>query len=232
MDRCDASLAALLAGLVAAPEPDAVTRWIVSGTLRPWHCTSALLHVRADDGLQCIASHGLSPLQVRRLRTIDANAPLPQASVMRSGVSHGSDGEALVAAYPLMAGAGLPVAGRYELRAVLQDTHPVGVLTVRITGAADAEFHQTLAGITDALSLWLRAMHAPRHVSEHTASLRLSERQRRILAALRRNRTNAAIATELGFAVGTIKADIAAMSRMLGAHGRADLVHRAAQAGF
>ncbi len=232
MDRCDASLAALLAGLVGSPEPDAVARWIVAGTLRPWRCASLLLHVADGDRLQCIASHGVTPTQLRRLRIIDRDAPLPQAHVMRTGVAHGLEGAALTTEFPLLAGAGLPALDRYELRPVLHDTVPIGVLTVRIAGPADAEFHQAFGGVSDALALWLRGTSDRPRPARHSAPLRLSDRQQRILTGLRRDRTNAAIATELGFAVGTIKADIAAMSRMLGAHGREDLVQRAAQAGY
>lgn len=232
MDRCDASLAALLAGLVAAPEPDAIARWIVTGTLHPWGCTGLLLHVHDGALLRCVASHGFTPIQVRRLRVIDRSAALPQSQVLRTGVAHGGDTESLNTEFPLLAGAGLPAVGRYELRPVLHDTSPVGVLTVRITAPTDAEFHQALSGIANAISLWLRGSFGVPQQEAHSAPLRFSDRQRRILTGLRRNRTNAAIAAELGFAVGTFKADIAAMSRMLGAHGRVDLVQRAERAGY
>ncbi len=232
MERTEASLAALLAGLVAAPEPDAVARWIATGILQPWRCSMVLLHVVDRGELRMLGSHGLTPTQARRLRHIDPATALPPADVLRTGVAHGCAGAHLAEEHPLMAGVALPASGHYEFRAIRHDTATIGVMSVRIEDQADAVFHQAFGGGTDAVALWMHTLAIPTTTSVHAAPLRLTERQQRILAGLRRGRTNAAIAAELGFAVGTIKADIAAMSTMLGAHGRADVVERAARAGY
>ena len=131
-----------------------------------------------------------------------------------------------------MAGAGLPTTGYYEFLPIRRDTVTVGVLSVRIDSSPDAVFHQALTASADAVALWMGTRTPPTPTDTHGAPLRLTERQQRVLAGLRRGRTNAAIAAELGFALGTIKADIAAMSQTLGAHGRAELIERAARAGY
>ena len=64
------------------------------------------------------------------------------------------------------------------------------------------------------------------------ATLAVSDRQQQVLSLIREGLTNRAIAARLGFAEGTIKADITAMSSLLGASGRDDLVAKAARAGL
>lgn len=91
----------------------------------------------------------------------------------------------------------------------------------------------TMDGLLAALSLWLltrptseiagRALREP---------LTVTPRQREVLVLMREGHANADIARQLGYSIATVKADITAMSAMLGARGRADLLAKAAQAGL
>jgi DNA-binding CsgD family transcriptional regulator len=125
-----------------------------------------------------------------------------------------------------------------EIQAV---TH--GVLTLLMTtapdtwGWADVEL---LRGTVWLLAAWLRLAELTNLLEASGilgkprtgAKVHISERQQVILQALRDGRSNPSIATTLGFSVSTVKQDISALQKMLGARNRHEVVQRAVAVGL
>lgn len=97
------------------------------------------------------------------------------------------------------------------------------------------ELFGALDGVAAALSVWAagvissRAGDAPRPRRD---PLHLTPRQADVLAAVRSGRTNGDIAAGLGVSVSTVKNELAALFRLLGASDRDELVELAARAGL
>ncbi|MFM7146806.1 MAG: LuxR C-terminal-related transcriptional regulator [Actinomycetales bacterium] len=118
-----------------------------------------------------------------------------------------------------------------------------GVLTLVMTtapdtwGWADVEL---LRGTVWLLAAWLRLAELTNLLEASGilgkprtgAKVHISERQQVILQALRDGRSNPSIATTLGFSVSTVKQDISALQKMLGARNRHEVVQRAVAVGL
>lgn len=232
MDADDAPLAALLHVLAATPAPAAVSRAIARGALRRHVVDIVMVHRRTDAALDLQCHHGLTAPQARLAQRLDLAAALPHCSVISAGTELVLSAHEVATRFPLMHGLELPARGMHLVLPILREARPMGTLSVHMAGSpADAlGMHPMLVAVADALALWLPLEDPP--ASAVTSPLRVTARQRRVLDALRQGQTNAAIASDLGFAIGTIKADITHLSAILGAHGRAELVRKAAQAGL
>lgn len=125
-----------------------------------------------------------------------------------------------------------------EIQAV---TH--GVLTLLVTASPDswrwAEV-ELLRSTVWLFAAWLRLVELTNLLEasgilrqpRSGANVQVSERQQAILQALRDGRSNPSIATTLGFSVSTVKQDISALQKMLGARNRHEVVQRAIAVGL
>ena len=88
-----------------------------------------------------------------------------------------------------------------------------------------------LVALGAAMGVWLSAQSTgPAHQPVDT--VQLTPRQRRILMCVLRGRTNAAIASSLGYSNSTVKQDISRAMRHLGASTRYEAATRAADLGL
>ncbi len=124
-----------------------------------------------------------------------------------------------------------------DIQAVTQ-----GVLTLLVSGGPDAWSWpevELLRGAASLLAVWLRLTQLTNLVEasgmlrpQPGANVHLTERQHTILQALRDGKSNTSIATSLGFSISTVKQDISALQKMLGARNRHEVVRRAFAAGL
>ncbi len=235
MERSDASLGAFLSLLAAQPRPSTVARAIVRGPLRALDADLVMVHGSREQGLDLKAQLGLTPPQRRLCARLPLSAATAQAAAFSSARERFLEGGTLTADFPLMHPLQLPDAGEYLFLPLLAAAQPIGVLSLHspLPIARSWEVREASNVVASAISLWLLAQ-APEDglTPPQEARLQLTARQQRVLAALREGLPNAAIASDLGFSVGTIKADITAMSALFDAVGRKDLVRKAARAGF
>ncbi|MHB0927433.1 MAG: helix-turn-helix transcriptional regulator [Candidatus Nanopelagicales bacterium] len=235
MERRDASLGAFLSLLAAQSRPSAIARAIAQGPLRSIGADLVMLHGAREQRLELRAQAGLTAPQRRLCALLPLPSATAQAATYRSAQEHLVDGSALTAEFPLMHPLGLPARGEYLFLPLLAAARPVGVLSIHAPQSIERswEFRDATTVVTSALTLWLLAQYPEDEFPPPSeARLQLTPRQLRVLAAIREGHANAAIATDLGFSVGTIKADITAMSALFGAVGRNDLVRKAERAGF
>lgn len=234
MQQTDAPLRALLHVLTNSPQPDAVARTLLLGTLRPLELEYLTVHALVGDALELRSHNGLTPDRERLTARIPIDAPAPEAAAARDGVPQHVPGAVIRTEFPMMAHHDLASTGDLFSLPLLHEARSIGVLTIRGRGsfAFDWSSRDLLEGAGCALALWLLTDARTAPAPARGARLRITERQQQVLAGLRRGHTNGAIASDLGFAVGTIKADITSMSALLGASGREDLLRKAARAGF
>ena len=143
-----------------------------------------------------------------------------------------------------------PLACRWFESHPLRDIGEVAAFPIRSQGAtvgvmyleASVPFDRSWAGmsamesVTNTIAPWLliqrdRSECAPEN-PRRRAPLSISDRQRTIVRLVREGKTNRAIADELGYSEPTVRADLAHLSRMLGAHGRLDVANKAGRAGL
>lgn len=234
MQHTDALLRGLLHVLTNSPQAEAVARALTLGALQQLTPDYITVHALVDGSLELRSGFGLPPERAPLSARIPLDAPAPEAVAARSGTPQHVAGDALREAFPVMAHH--DIAGRGDLLSLplMHEARAVGVLTVRGQGALalDWDSHDLLDGVCSALALWLLTDARTAPAPARSARLRVTDRQHQVLDGLRRGLTNAAIASELGFAIGTIKADITAMSALLAASGREDLLRKATRAGF
>ena len=234
MPHTDALLRALLQVLTNSPRAEAVARTLALGTLRGLQPLSVTVHAIVGDALELRSHFGVSPDRARLALRIPADAPAPECDVARSARTCRIPGDDLAGAFPLMAHHDTGFPGELLCLPLMHEARAIGVLAIRLPKATpqDLATRDLLDGTCAALALWLLADARTAPAPPGGARLRITERQQRVLDGLRRGLKNGAIADELGFAIGTIKADITAMSALLGATGREDLLRKAERAGF
>lgn len=221
----DVPLRAFLGVLVNCSSGDTVARAVAEAALADLGVHAVGLHAISGSALDLVGSFGVPPARRRLLEHIPADAPAPEQRTI-------ADGEAAAYAHselgvvPLHRHLDTTTPGLTILAPLRLEGRITGLLTLQThrSGGFDAVTQRRIDGIGAALALWVAVQRpAPPPTSERPL---LNARQRRVIDGIRRGLTNAAIAAELGFAVGTIKADITAMSAMFGASGRLDLLQR------
>ncbi len=234
MDQDDASLGAFLSLLTASSRPAVVARAITTGPLRGSAIDIVTVHARAGSALELRCQFGLLAEQVRLCAKLPLAAPTVHAQVLNAGQATFIEANALPADYPMMNRLRLPQHGEFLILPLQMSGEPVGVLSLHTAARFDRSWglHAAVEPLAAALTLWLMATRSDDDVPAPDARLRITPRQQHVLAAVRAGQTNAAIASDLGFSVGTIKADITAMSALFGAAGRQDLARKAARAGL
>ena len=240
----EGSLGALVALLADSPDGEVVARAVAGGLLAPFGPTAVTVHV-ADPGrrdLGLAAQVGLEPDQSRLYGRVPVDARLPLADVYRSGEDLVLTLDAVAERYPLAARwvQANPDRERGELLAVPIRSRavPVGVLTVQFPAptARTWRLRSALDDTAHALAVWVLARPdrpgRTATVGVHSNELRISERQREILRLVRSGCTNREIAGRIRFSEATVRAELASLSRLLGARGRHDVVAKAADAGI
>lgn len=221
----ETSLRALLVLLSNTSSGDSAARALARAVLHDLSPVSTALHVLHGSALELAGAFGVTPARRRLLATLPSDAPVPEQLTLAAGEP---------IAYSLLALRATPLHRHLECGStgtticvpIRLEGRAIGLLTIQAAGDPpfDAALQRRLDGVAAALALWIGC--TGRITGETQERPLLSQRQQRIIDGIRRGLTNAAIAAELGFAVGTIKADITAMSALLGASGRTDLLAR------
>lgn len=234
MQQYDASLRGLLHVLVNSPRPKAVARAIALGSLHSFMPSYVAIHAVVGDALELRCQYGMDPHHERLAARIPFSAPAPESAVAQTAQRRSLQGEEIPTAYPVMAHHDVDANGQLLCLPLLHEARCIGVLSVRLPAATARSWDdlELFDGVAAALALWLRSDTDEASTPVRGVGLRVTARQQRVLDGLRRGLTNGAIAGELGFAIGTIKADITAMSAVFGAAGREDLLRKAGRAGF
>jgi DNA-binding CsgD family transcriptional regulator len=240
----EGSLGAFVALLADSPDGEVVARAVAGGLLAAFGPTAVTVHV-ADPGrreLGLAAQVGLEPEQSRLYARVPIDARLPLAEVYRSGEDLALTLDDVAERYPLAARwvQANPDRDRGELLAVPIRSRavPIGVLTVQFPTPPPRTWplRSALDDTAHALAVWVLARpdRTGRAGSTETRSgdLRITERQREILSLVRSGCTNREIAGRIRFSEATVRAELASLSRLLGARGRHDVVAKAADAGI
>ncbi len=237
-----APLLSFLKTLRDFPDGDTVAYAMVRGLLAPYRAEGALIYSVRRDGttLDLVGSHGIGPRETRIYRTVTALMHLPGAETFRTGVEKFMSAEQVVDEYPLAAPffRGLAPHGDIGFVPVIHRGAPIGFLVLFFEEAVDRtwQLRAVLDAMCDATALWVIAdaqrNGEARALATDAPPLEFTPRQREILVNLREGRSTREIATMLGYAQATIKADVTNLSGLLGAKGRADLLVKAKRVGL
>lgn len=240
----EASITQFMRLLSALPDGNAVAQAMALGVLRSYaplavgvyaiDTRAGLLRLTADVGLTkeqhtavaALPLHSIDPLTEAALHMRELRIPITDAMVhARSLISWASPDST----QPTRTLLTVPISSRGI---------PFGLLLVVVPQrcADDWNLHVVLSSLASAVVLWLHVWMSSHQISPPTVwvekAIELSPRQIRILLLVACDMTNRQIARELGFAESTIKTDLVATSRLLGAHGRRDVVLRAQARGL
>lgn len=241
--RSPAGLVAFVRLLADRPDADVMAQAAAEGLLLAWRPELVTVYLLAGDGaaLELAGGVGLTEQQrqVYARVPLDVDLPITRA-VLRDEYAFLRVAD-LVAEFPLLAAwaanhphrdtavvVGLPLRSRGRT---------IGVVSVSFSDAVEEgwELYRALDGLAAALSVWAvgqRAPDLPAAPRPRRDPLHLTPRQTDVLAAVRRGSTNAAIAETLGVSIGTVKNELSALFRLLGASDRDELVDLAARAGL
>ena len=235
-------LLAYLALLREQPSGDAVAYAMTCGLLAPFGAEMGMIYAARQDRqvLDLVGSHGPGPRETAAYSSLTADTHLPGVETFRTGAEKFLPAKLVVEEYPLAAPfyRDLPPSGDIGFVPLLHRGAPIGFLVLIFSGPVDRtwQLRATLQGLVDATTLWMIADNAlygeARSLSGVQPPVDLTARQREVLVRMRAGQANREIAQELGYSVATIKADVGALSMMLGARGRADLLARAKRAGL
>lgn len=237
----DSSLAALLRTLADNPDPDTVAAAIGQGALSAFQpIFTAIGFIDVDR--QVLALVGASGRDPGPYSAVPLHADIPATLCYRRNEVVTTPSARLAEEFPLVAsyvGSGprldqgeaytFPIRHRGGVIAVLgmEFAEPV---------AAPWFLRTAVSTLSGPLALWTALrMHADNGADplrRPDRALDITERQRRIIALVREGRTNAQIATEIGFSVPTVKSELARLSMLLGSSTRTDLAARAERAGY
>jgi DNA-binding CsgD family transcriptional regulator len=238
-DCAEPRLVTFLRMLAEAPDAHSVARAVACALLAPYDAEVVVIWQSNPDrtSLGIIGQWGLSA-EVERLYT---NVPLtvrhPARDVFVSGAERFLPVVEAADEYPLTSPAvTTQFGGAHGEMGVLPLAHrgiPIGVITARFSTPPERTwtFRATLDGMVSAVTLWSLSQ-LPRSGTIGTIGrpASITGRQREVLSLARAGHTNADIARRLGFSEKTIKADLTTLYRLLGAHGRPDLIARAERA--
>ncbi|MDP4690200.1 MAG: helix-turn-helix transcriptional regulator [Candidatus Nanopelagicales bacterium] len=240
----DASpLLAYLAVLRDQPSGDSMAYSMTRGLLAPYGGDMAMVYAARphdDRSLDLVGSYGLGPRTASAYGVVSADMHLPGAETYRTGIEKFMAAKHVAEEYPLSAPfyRDLPPSGDIGFIPLVHRGAPIGFLVLTFVGPVDRtwQLRATLQGLTDATTLWVladRAIHGDaRALTGGPPPLELTARQREVLVRIRTGEATRDIAAALGYSLATIKGDIAALSGMVGAKGRSDLLIKAKRAGL
>jgi DNA-binding CsgD family transcriptional regulator len=224
------------------PDGDTVAYAMVRGALGGTGATLALVYAARSDGVTAdlVGTHGVGPREARVYGVVTADMHLPGAEAFRTGVERVMPAEQVAREYPLAAPffEALPARGDIAFIPLMHRGAPIGFLVIGFTGTLERSWQVrgALDAVAVATALWVIAdSHRNgevRSLANDTPPLEFTVRQRDILIHLREGRSVREIATTLGYSPATIKADVTALSKLLGARGRADLLVKSKRAGL
>ena len=212
------ALPAFLAVLTTNPTGSEVASALVSGPLAPFGADAA--HVARYDGtgLVVVGRAGRSLGETGGSSRFPRDEVLPSTRALLEHLSIIGDGGALsgVVAFPLVASGTAVGVVEFECR------------EQRTWSSLDFGLLDALGA---AIGMWLTATVSDANGGPADPVL-LTSRQRRILTCVLRGRTNAAIASSLGYSNSTVKQDISRAMRHLGTTTRHEAALRAADLGL
>lgn len=239
-----ARLTAFLELAASAPDDNAVAAAVCDGLLAPFGSDNAVIYVARTAGrfFQLIAHAGWSTEVVHAYRRVvfDARTPLTTSYVdaVETFYTRKEIGRDFpVASHALTIHAN-PSAGETGCFPLRHAGIPFGVVCVHFDPAPvkSLAFARAVDGLQAALSLWAwNRIEDPSGWSKagtHGSPPLVTDRQRQILQFIAEGMTNSEIARRLAFSENTIKADLTALYRLLGASGRRDLIERARRSGL
>jgi DNA-binding CsgD family transcriptional regulator len=232
-------LAVFISALANTTDPSIVGTAICRGLLARWSPIQTVIRVHRPEinCLEMVAHYGLSDAWAKRFSVIPLTSNLPACASFRRGVEIHLPVQDARERFPLasMAG-GTRFEGDDGLLSVVplrSGGMPIGTLVVMFDQpvALNWQLRSALDDLIAAITLWARAAWIavdPKQPPPVPQPL-VSKRQVEILTLAADGRTNANIATELGYSTGTVKAEIAALLRLFGASDRNDLITKATQ---
>ena len=237
------SMLAFFRMLAEAPDGNSVAHAICRGVLPVYGTELVTIYTaNADgDGLELSGQWGLERELAHLYAQLPMDLPSPERDAFRSGVEAFVSVRKVAADYPMAASYLKAHPGQARSQAAyLPLRHravPIGVLGLRFPQPIQRTWHlrTTLDALTSGLTLWTLARSSTRTSAEsrkRQREIQVSTRQRQVLELARAGKTNAEIARALGFSEVTIKADLTALYKLLGASGRTDLIERATKAGL
>lgn len=235
-------LLAFLSMLRDLPDGDTVAYAISRGMLGSLNSSWSLIYSARSDRLTAdlVGAYGIGARESRIYSTVTADMHLPGPEVFRTGVERFLPAESVAREYPLAAPffEALPPQGDIGFIPMMHRGAPIGFLIIGFPATLNRTWpvRSMIDAVTDATALWVMAdalrNEDGRALASPSPPLELTVRQRTILGALREGQSVRQIAGDLGYSQATIKADITALGKLLGARGRADILAKAKQAGI
>jgi DNA-binding CsgD family transcriptional regulator len=241
----DTSLAAFLRMLADVPDADTVAAAIARGALAAFRPDAAVIG-SIDLGQQVLSADGVFGVSPE-IREFYASVPLetdiPATICYRTNTVITRRRAQLAVDFPLVApyvnASPTPPEGESAVFPIRFRGTVVAVLGLDFAQPVAEPWHlrSAVSTIAGPLAMWCLLRRelddVPGiHRGRPDRPLTITDRQRRIIALLREGCTNPQIATEIGYSVPTIKAELAHLRVLLGATSRTDLVIRATRAGY
>lgn len=230
--------------LADAPDGDTVAHAICLGVLPAYGCELVTIYMATTDrqALDLVGQWGLERELARMYARMPMDLPSPERDAFARGAEAFVSGRLIAKHYPIAASylKAHPAQARSQFvyLPLRRRGVPVGVLGLRFHTPVQRtwQLREALDALASGVTLWAMAqVDAVRSTDEgrkRQRELQVSNRQRQVLTLVREGRTNAEIARRLGYSEVTIKADLTALYKLLGANGRTDLVDKAARAGL
>jgi DNA-binding CsgD family transcriptional regulator len=228
-----ASLDAFVRYLADDPRSQAVGTALLRGPLALLDASTAIVFAASADraSLRCVAAANYPPALLHQLAVLPVKAHHVACRVLRSGVEEVRSVAEAGHQHPAMRQAAESLRGEIASIPLRSQGETIGVLGFTCPGglARTWETRRVVDGVVGALSLWValqRALDTAVALPDRTP-LAVTARQRRVLELVREGASNAQIAVLVGYSEKTIKNDLTALYRRLGATSRTDLVARA-----
>ena len=230
--------------LADAPDGGTVAHAVCRGVLPAYGAELVTIYLATPDrtALDLFGQWGLEHELVRLYARLPMDLPSPERDAYLSGSEAFVSARMVAKHYPIVASylKAHPAQARSQLAylPLRRRGIPVGVLGLRFHQPVQRtwQLRETLDALVSGVALWASAQAATVHGTDEgrrrLREVKVSNRQREVLALVRDGRTNAEIARRLGYSEVTIKADLTALYKLLGASGRDDLVDKAARAGL
>ena len=234
--------------LAAFPSAQTVMGGLVTGPLAPYGVRTCRIWTVSDGDLVAVVGHGHTPEESDRYAVLPGELDLALWRAVRSGEPVITGGEEQPSSDfgsidgRFWAGVLARVEARSVVRAPLrlgaESVGAMGFITDR-TWPDDQHAGGVLSALTSALGLWITnprsgadGLAAATRAQAPQQSLAFSPRQREILLLVESGASNPQIALLLRVSVSSVKQDLQAAMRALGAQRRADAPARARRLGL
>lgn len=242
------ALPAFLRLLATFPSAETVMSGLVTGPLAPYGVRTCRIWTLRDSTLVAVVGYGHTPEESNRYAVLPGELDLAIWRAVRSGEPVITGGEEQPSSdFGSIDGQfWARMLTRVDARSVVRAPLRLGAETVGAISAItdrtwpdDARASDVLAALTSALGLWLtnprsgtQALSAATLASAPERSLSFTPRQREILLLVESGASNPQIAMLLRVSVSSVKQDLQAAMRALGAQRRVDAPVRARRLGL